>query len=284
MHRQLTGPLAALLVGALVLLVSSPASATPAPDHPASMSALGDSITRGFNAAGWHRDWPSRSWSTGTDDAVDSHYSRLSALDEAILGRAHNNAVSGAKVGALAGQAMTSVSQRAEYVTILIGANDACRETEAQMTSVTAFRSRFRAAMDVLDSQSPEPRVLVASIPDLKRLWQVGRNSSAARAAWSSYDICQSILADPLSTDRSDVDRRNRVQQRVKDYNVQLAEVCASYRFCRYDGGAVFGYPFSLGQLSGWDYFHPNTSGQAVIADLTWEAGYWSASEPAAAG
>jgi lysophospholipase L1-like esterase len=282
-HRHLlTGPLAALLVGAFVLLSTGQASADRAPDHPASMSALGDSLTRGFNAAGWHRDWPSRSWSTGTNATVDSHYTRLSALDDAILGRAYNNAVTGAKMGALAGQALTSVSQRAEYVTILMGANDACTDTEAQMTSVTAFRSRFKAAMDVLDGQSPQPHVLVASLPDLERLWQVGRNSSAARTAWSTYDICQSILADPLSTDRSDVERRARVQRRVKDFNAQLAEVCATYRFCRYDGGAVFGYPFSLSQLSGWDYFHPNTAGQAVLADLTWDAGYW-ASEPAAA-
>jgi hypothetical protein len=45
----------------------------------------------------------------------------------------------------------------------------------------------------------------------------------------------------------------------------------------------VFGYPFSLSQLSGWDYFHPNTSGQAVLADVTWDAGFWAASDQAAA-
>ena len=150
------------------------------------MSALGDSITRGFNANGWYADWPSRSWSTGDNGNVASHYSRLAGLDPAMAGHAHNNARTGAKVGALAGQATTSVSQGAEYVTILIGANDACTGTEAQMTPVSAFASRFRAAMDVLATQAPQPRVLVASIPDLRRLWQVGKDSAAARAAWSA--------------------------------------------------------------------------------------------------
>ena len=51
--------------------------------------------------------------------------------------------------------------------------------------------------------------------------------------------------------------------------------MCANYASCRYDDGAVFGYPFQLSHLSTWDYFHPNTSGQAVLADVTWRAGFW---------
>ena len=55
----------------------SAAKASGAGAFPTSMSSLGDSITRGFNAAGWFTDWPSRSWSTGTSSSVDSHYARL---------------------------------------------------------------------------------------------------------------------------------------------------------------------------------------------------------------
>ena len=63
--------------------------------------------------------------------------------------------------------------------------------------------------------------------------------------------------------------------KRVVDYNATLAAACADYGdHCRYDGGAVFGYPFALSQVSGWDYFHPNTAGQAVLAQVTWSASY----------
>jgi lysophospholipase L1-like esterase len=289
MHRRLrTGSIVAVLLMTLAVGLSgaapaaagrtTSAAAAEAPAYPDSISALGDSITRGFNAAGWFSDWPSRSWSTGTNTAVASHYTRLSSLNPAIRGHAFNDARTGAKMGALAGQATTSVSQGAEYVTILMGANDACTDTEEQMTTVPAFRTRFTNAMEVLATQQPRPQVLVASIPDLRRLWQVGRDSSAARSAWSTYGICQSMLARPLSTAQADVDRRARVRQRVVDFNAVLADVCAAYAFCRYDGGAVFGYPFALSHLSGWDYFHPNTSGQAVLADVTWRAGFWAAS------
>lgn len=283
MHRQrLVGPVVAFVALALVavLTAASPAAAggtstQTAPPYPASMSALGDSITRGFNASGWFSDWPSRSWSTGGNSTVSSHYARLAALDGTIQGHAYNDARSGAKMKALAGQAATSVSQGSEYVTILMGANDACTDTVEQMTPVATYRSQFVSAMETLESQSPRPNVLVASIPNLRRLWWVGKGSSSARTAWAAYGICQSMLANPRSTAQADVDRRAAVRQRVMDFNTQLAEVCATYVFCKYDGGAVFGYPFTLSQLSTWDYFHPNVSGQAALADITWGAGYW---------
>jgi hypothetical protein len=42
----------------------------------------------------------------------------------------------------------------------------------------------------------------------------------------------------------------------------------------RFDDNAVFSYRFTLSQVSQWDYFYPNTAGQAVLADVTYNAGY----------
>jgi hypothetical protein len=36
----------------------------------------------------------------------------------------------------------------------------------------------------------------------------------------------------------------------------------------------VFNYPFTLSQVSAWDYFHPNTSGQATLARISYAAGF----------
>ena len=69
--------------------------------------------------------------------------------------------------------------------------------------------------------------------------------------------------------------RRDRVQQRVIDYNTELAAACAGYGpNCRFDGNVVFNFPFTLSQVSGWDYFHPNASGQALLAEITYQAGF----------
>lgn len=143
------------------------------------------------------------------------------------------------------------------------------------MTPVSTFSTQFQDAMARLAAGLPDTRVYVASIPNIKRLWYIGKDSWAARTAWSTYGICQSMLARPRSGDQADVDRRARVKQRVVDYNTALAGVCATYVTCRFDGNAVFDYDFSLNQVSGWDYFHPNTAGQAALASVTWRTSFW---------
>ncbi|GIG92510.1 lipoprotein [Plantactinospora endophytica] len=239
------------------------------------MASLGDSITRGFNACGWYVDCPSRSFSTGDDTGVNSHYLRIRAVNPAINGRNHNDGESGAESADMAGQADAAVSQGVGYVTMLIGANDACASSESGMTPVTTFRSNIDAALGRLKSGLPNARVFVISVPDIQRLWSVGRSSFAARSAWSLFGICQAMLANPTSNAQADVDRRNRVRQRVVDYNTQLAQACAAYGSnCLFDGNAVFNYPFALGQLSGWDYFHPNASGQQALAQISYAAGF----------
>jgi lysophospholipase L1-like esterase len=265
----------AVVVGALAALaVPAPAAADPGPP-PSSMASLGDSITRGFNACGWYVDCTSRSFSTGSSTSVNSHYLRIRAVNPAINGRNFNDARSGARAADMAGQAQTAVTQGVGYVTMLIGANDACTSSESSMTSVATFRSQIDAALSRLKSGLPNARVFVMSIPDIRRLWEVGRTSSSARTAWSLFGICQSMLANPTSTAQADVDRRARVRQRVVDFNTQLAQACAAYGSnCAFDNNAVFSYPFVLSQVSSWDYFHPNTSGQTVLASVTYAAGF----------
>jgi lysophospholipase L1-like esterase len=259
--------LIAVLLALAVVTPAAPAQAA-APPVPHSMAALGDSITRGFNACGWYVDCPSRSWSTGSTTSVNSHLARLQRLGPVT---AYNDARTGAKMSALAGQAVSAAAQGAQYVTILLGANDACTGSESTMTPVATFAAQVDSGLATLKAAPATPYVFIASIPDLKRLWQIGKDSFSARSAWSLFGICQSMLANPRSTTTADTARRDRVQQRVRDYNAALAAACAAYGDrCLYDGGAVFGYPFTLSQVSSWDYFHPNTSGQAALASVTW--------------
>ena len=263
------------LVAALTTVVLPAIPAAAAADPPDSMAALGDSISRGFNACGWYVDCTYRSFSTGGSSLVNSHYLRILAKNPAISGHNYNDARSGAKVSAMPAQAATAVSQKVQYVTMLIGANDACTSSESAMTSVTGFRSSVDSALATLKSGLPNARIAVISIPDVYRLWQIGRTNSAALLAWSTYDVCQSMLYRAWSTSGTDESRRQRVRQRVIDYNAQLAAACAAYGpRCVYDDNAVFAYPFTLSQVSTWDYFHPNTNGQATLARISYTAGF----------
>jgi lysophospholipase L1-like esterase len=267
--RRLLAPLVAL---AAVILSAGPAAASTPPN---SMASMGDSITRGFNACGFYVDCPSKSYSTGDDTTVNSHYLRIKAINPAIGGYNYNDAKTGAKSVDMAGQASSAVSQRVQYVTMLIGANDACTSTEAGMTSVTTYRANIDAALSKLQSGLPNAQVYVMSVPNIYQLWQIGKSSSSARLAWATYSICQSMLANPTSTQQADVDRRARVLQRVVDYNTQLAQACAAYGAnCKFDNNALFNYQFTLSLISGWDYFHPNAAGQQVLAQVTYNAGF----------
>jgi lysophospholipase L1-like esterase len=257
-------------------LVGAPqAGAVQDPDRmPTSIAALGDSITRGFNACGFYRDCPRRSWSTGAAGEVDSHRTRLEQRG-AVLQQA-NLAKSGARSDALAGQAARAVEAGADYVTIEIGANDACTRSPDDMTSVEDFRRNIQAGLAVLRERAPDARVFIASIPDLNRLWSVGHTSWYIRKVWAELDICQSMLARSNSQDYVDVMRRGRVRTRTIDFNNVLAQLCDEFGpNCRFDQKAVFRTTFTRAQLSHWDFFHPSAEGQRLLADITWRNGFF---------
>jgi lysophospholipase L1-like esterase len=265
------------LVSVLVsLLVVAPSAAIGRSSLPSSIASTGDSLTRaaGTGILPW-TDNPAGSWSTGTDTRVNSHYLRLRALTPKIQGHNYNDARSGAKMGELATQMDKAISQRADYITVEMGGNDVCAPNEGAMTSVATYGSQFRIAMDRVTTSLPSTRVFVASIPNIYHLWQLYHDDLAAQTAWFLFGVCQSMLANPTSTSTTDVERRARVLQRIRDYNDTLAGICALYRQCRFDGYAAFNADFTKADVIHLDYFHPSLSGQAKLAAGTWPLSFW---------
>ena len=270
--------LAALAVAAL--LIGLVPAAAAAPPLPGSMAAVGDSITQAASSGGsLGTDYPQNSWSTGTSSSVNSHYLRLLALDPGISGQNHNRSVSGARMADLDAQMQTVVPLQPDYLTVLIGGNDLCTDTAAEMTSVSTFRSQFEAAMATLAAGSPGTNVYISSIPNVYHLWELFKDNWWARFIWSVGNVCQSLLANPTSTTAADVARRAAVAQRNVDYNTQLAQVCAASAHCRWDGNAAYDTVFTASDAAG-DYFHPSIAGQAKLAAVSWAAGYWAAGAP----
>lgn len=251
----------------------APGPTTPAPTpswnaRPASVAALGDSISRGFDACSLLSDCPEVSWVTGTGNGVGSVAGRLSAL---AAGRNWNLANTGARMSDLPGQVARAVPKKPALVTVLMGANDACRVSVGAMTPVTEFRSDFTRSMTALRRGLPTTQVLVASIPDLRRLWEVGKDNPMGRRVWN-LGICPSMLGDAGSTAPAAIARRAAVRARVVAYNKVLRDVCRQDERCRYDGGAVFDYRFTAAELSPWDFFHPSRRGQAELARIVYHA------------
>ncbi|MFD9791279.1 SGNH/GDSL hydrolase family protein [Streptomyces sp. NPDC059070] len=278
----------ALLAAALLAAAAGCTSAEPAGEHragaaprpsptptshwnprPASIAAVGDSITRGFDACMVLSDCPEVSWATGTDTAVDSLATRLLGAGAASAGRTWNYARTGARMSDLPGQLTRAAAHRPELVTVMVGGNDACRDSVAGMTSAADFRAGFEASLRGLRAELPRTQVYVSSVPDLKRLWSQGRENELGKQIWK-LGICRSMLRDADDLGVAAVERRDAVYRRVVAYNTALKDVCARDRYCRYDGGAVFDYRFTDDQLSHWDWFHPSKDGQSRLAEIAY--------------
>lgn len=267
-----------VITGTLTSAAAANAAPPPPPAQVTRMAALGDSITLGLMSCSSLSGCAVNSWSTGTTTSVGSHLLKLKALGAASL-VGYNNAVSGAKSAALLAQAQKAVAlpQQAQYVTIEIGANDACTRTVAEMTPTATYKANVQAALTALAANpATAPQVFVASVPSLARLYEVNKTSVSARLTWGLLRLCQSMLANPTSTKQVDIDRRAAVQQRVNEYNQALAELCTiAANNCRYDGGAVANYAFQKADISTRDYFHPSLSGQTALATITWPTTQW---------
>jgi lysophospholipase L1-like esterase len=244
------------------------------PALPASMAALGDSITRAVAACEFVLDCPETSWSTGSLDGLHSHAQRIQEAG-GQRPEVHNLAVSGARVSDLHTQAQQAVTANADYVTVLIGANDSCTGTESTMTPIAQFEATFAQAIDTLVHGLPRAHILVLSIPDISRLWRVGKDRTDVRETWRRLGTCQSMLANPTSTSATAEERRRRVRDQVVAYNQAMEEACARHATCRWDENAVFDHDFTLESVSARDYFHPSLAGQQVLAEISWNAGYW---------
>ncbi|MBO1333056.1 SGNH/GDSL hydrolase family protein [Streptomyces sp. VRA16 Mangrove soil] len=263
----------------------SASSAKPSPKptptwdtSPRSVAAVGDSITRGFDACSVLSDCPEVSWATGTDKDVDSLAVRLLGKSRAKT-HSWNYARTGARMAELPQQMKQAAAVRPGLVTVMAGANDACRASAGAMTPVADFRADFEEALRQLRREAPKAQVYVMSIPDLKRLWSEGRQNPLGKQVWK-LGICSSMLADPDDVDAAATARRDSVQERVEEYNRVLKDVCGADKRCRYDGGAVFGFRFEGEQLSRWDWFHPSVDGQARLAEIAYRG--VTAEKPAA--
>jgi lysophospholipase L1-like esterase len=289
---------AVLMLLATLAIWAAPASAVQPPKV---MAALGDSITRAFNSdgpgcpTGPSLDCPKNSWSTGTNPVVKSQFQRIEAIDPGRDPVAFNDARSGARASGLLGQVETATTQDPDYVTIEIGANDACGSTPT-----ATFRSQVETALNTLVGSEPKVYIQMLSIPDINQLHTLFTSPPDPNALtrWSVLNVCQALLANPLSTEQADVNRRAAFRAQVIALNAALENVCAGFKRCLFDNNAVFNssftkadvatvtnteglniFPFNLIPIFGpgyenstADYFHPSLRGQAQLAAISWNA------------
>lgn len=261
--------LVVLLIAGLLLAVlgGERGAKEGAPILPGSIAAIGDSITRAVAAdPSAPAGSPAFSWTTG--DRAYSHRSRLNAAGASLGGEdVHNLAVPGARMEDAPAQARAAVDAGAQYITLLMGANDVCL---GDLTSVTEFRGHFLATLNILLSRLPDAHVFVASIPDVDHLRTLFENDPRVTQLWDATGICPRILSS-RATDAV----RAEALERLRAFNQILGEGCGATTRCTFDDLATFEHRFERADVSPLDHFHPSARGQEVLAAITWGAGPW---------
>lgn len=227
---------------------------------PDGIAVLGDSIGRAVNVRGdGFGELPVHSFATGSDpaDGVESHFERLRALDPDLDIVPFNDARSGARMNELLQQAQSAARQKPQYVVVLLGANDVCAGT-----SISEFQAELRVGAAALADIGAE--VLVASVPDVTKLVALYGENETARTVWAAYRVCPRVLGQGADLAAA--------RALTAGYNAAL-EAEADARGWHWDGGAVHDVAYEPGDVSTLDYFHPSLSGQARLANVTWEAG-----------
>ncbi len=234
---------------------------------PATVAAVGDSITQSTGTGSLSAETPKNNWATGWE--VDSVAARLNVPTN----RRYNVSANGKKMSDFAPQVLNGKSggsgdvsafpSDTGLVLVEMGGNDLCRDTVAAMTPVETYRTQFQAGLAAVATRAPGALIQVMSVPDIYNLWYIrgapqhatyhpepqsgqATGINGARFYWDGLTAigvkfpCQSLLANPDSYSAADRQRRADVRARTKAYNAVLAAECAKVLRCRFDGNRLF--------------------------------------------
>ena len=277
---------------------------------PANQFNIGDSIGEGEAADGTIGEKHHETvWSTGfaPGDGVDSFNERYEAMDpenyyenDPFRDPIFNHADSGADMADFAAQAQTVIAAAAQtptgkagMVTVLLGSNDVCADSMAQMTDPAVFESRYRAGLDILSASDAtrNAKIHVSGIPAIYWLWNARFSNFWCRVFAWPFVPCQNLLDDPgddcaSTVSRIDPDmnypgdgpdclRRKTFHRTIRDpYNKILRDVLEEYRLAGTLPNAryidIYDMKFGSPHINSGDCFHPSDTGHTLLADEEW--------------
>ncbi len=228
------------------------------------------------------------SWTTGHDQLweVKSHARRLaSTLPEGKKISFYNASLSGDESKHVLEHQLSELNvwsrqklgvNYPEYVTLLIGANDGCAASAAEMVDPQTYHQNMVKIIDEVMLSSPDTRLMVSNLPNIERLRNVARNAGTlggkCESMWETMELC------PTLTTINDPAERIVIDERLKDYGRIIEDVVASRQ-------EMFGDRIRLSRETGLvefdkndlavDCFHPNLNGQNKLAEATWKGNWW---------
>jgi lysophospholipase L1-like esterase len=176
-------------------------------------------------------------------------------------------------------QASLAVGRGVDYVTVLMGANDACTATTGAMTPVATYRRQLDAALATLRGGLPNARILVLSVPDVEHLWRLFRDDDAAKRRVGDVPHLPVDARAAARVDRGRPDapgrgeRAHRRLQRRARGGLRRRQR-SGLRALPLGRGLLHDTAFTREQVSHLDFFHPSAAGQRELADRAWAIGF----------
>ena len=235
------------------------------------IGSIGDSISTAMNSNGWGNR-KQNNWSTGTtrNRNLRSHFHKLQQLFQKKV-EPYNFAVAGATSYDIASQVGKLLPYNPDYVTILIGANDACHWKKDYHKQLNEFKKNINNAVKRLIAHNPQVKLLLVPIPNMYHLWKTVHQKGSCQMRWNLFNVCSNLL----DSDRTEKERL-AFQQRIVFANDYLEEIANNHlqhiRFNR----SIANHHFKWEHVSPRDCFHPSVTGQNVISQLTWEADWFN--------
>lgn len=233
------------------------------------IGSLGDSVTTANNARGWGNN-EGTNWSTGHIDryGVKSHFQRLKNTLASEV-KAVNVAESGATSRDIDLQVEALLEDNPDYVTLLVGGNDACSWSSQYERDLETYKRRIESAIVKLIDHNFAVKILLVSVPDMYHLWQLGRSDCGW--IWDLSGACPDLLSSSATENE-----RSSFVRRLQDINNTLAELAQKYPNHVKHDASVAEYKFKKDDISRKDCFHPSLKGQSKLAEVTWENSWFS--------
>lgn len=230
------------------------------------LGAIGDSLTSGFNAEriGDNREL---SWSTGTDQRVESHYQKLQKLHPEVEFLTYNEAIVGARSQHLLRQVERLQRNNPDYVTISVGANNLCHHVDDWEEARKAYDKEVNDAIVQLISQNEKIKIFLSPIPDMALMREIGLTRGDCQWRWKRFRICPALLSENVS--RSSV---LQFQKSLISANDVLEGIAARHPNNVFFDRTLAETTFEDRHLSRHDCFHPSIDGQNFYSQLNWDA------------
>ncbi|MBC7397570.1 MAG: hypothetical protein H7333_09010 [Bdellovibrionales bacterium] len=227
-------------------------------------------------------------WSWASGIAISSHYNRLKSYFRGSE-RRELQIVNMAVSGSIASDVLLQVKKfsaamerkpdtEIAYVTIMVGANDACNGV-----SLDESAAKLTEALDLLAKipQRGKLKILVSSMPDVTQLGQPRIRNHLTGTFFLSCEKIRSRLlrfCNPLTHWSDDAELLANLGV-IQDMNTVLANVATDANLhhgnldVRYSN-ALSKHPLTFGILAA-DCFHPNIRGQQQISEVLWNDQPW---------